>query len=63
MLGAYKTVENWEGTMIDRTGEMRLSSAGLLLLLAAAAMTLFADFGPRPSAGAQAESSFYGLHR
>ncbi|WP_298814522.1 hypothetical protein [uncultured Roseibium sp.] len=49
--------------MIDRTGEMRLSSAGLLLLLAAAAMTLFADFGPRPSGGAQAESSFYGVHR
>jgi len=35
--------------MIERTGEMRLSSAGLLLLLAAAAMTLFADFGPHPA--------------
>jgi len=31
--------------MIKRTEEMKLSSAGLLLLLTAAAMTLFADLG------------------
>lgn len=33
--------------MRKRTEDMKLSSAGLLLLLTAAAMTLFADFGPR----------------
>ncbi|POF28826.1 hypothetical protein [Roseibium marinum] len=40
--------------MIERTGEMKLSSAGLLLLLTAAAMTLFADFDPRQTNGAKA---------
>ncbi|WP_165814592.1 hypothetical protein [Labrenzia sp. 011] len=40
--------------MIERTGGMKLSSAGLLLLLAAAAMTLFADFGPPQTNGAKA---------
>jgi hypothetical protein len=34
--------------MIKRTEEMRLSSAGLLLLLTAVAMTLFAALGPKP---------------
>lgn len=32
--------------MIARIDEMKLSSAGLLLLLAAAAMTVFSDVGP-----------------
>ncbi|WP_428642568.1 hypothetical protein [Roseibium sp.] len=33
---------------------MRLSSAGLLLILAAAAMIVFADFTPRPAMTAKA---------
>ena len=47
--------------MIERTGEMRLSSLGLLLLLAAAAMTLFADLGPKPSTSAKAKSVYQQL--
>jgi len=41
---------------MKRTEEMKLSSAGLLLLLTAAAMTLFADFGPRPDGFARSHS-------
>ncbi|WP_269582640.1 hypothetical protein [Roseibium sp. Sym1] len=33
--------------MMKRTEEMKLSSAGLLLLLTAVAMTLFAALGPK----------------
>lgn len=47
--------------MIERTGEMRLSSLGLLLLLAAAAMTMFADLGPQPSTSAKAKSVYQQL--
>ncbi|MCK7614234.1 hypothetical protein [Roseibium sediminicola] len=42
--------------MMKRTEEMKLSSAGLLLLLTAAAMTLFADFGPKSNGFARAPS-------
>ncbi|EAV46370.1 hypothetical protein SIAM614_11088 [Stappia aggregata IAM 12614] len=50
-----------EDVMIERTGEMRLSSLGLLLLLAAAAMTLFADLGSKPTASAKATSVYQQL--
>lgn len=40
--------------MMKRTEEMKLSSAGLLLLLTAAAMTLFADFSPKSNSFARA---------
>ncbi len=45
--------------MIERTGEVKLSSVGLLLLLTAAAMTLFADNGPRPSSAAKATGGYH----
>ncbi len=40
--------------MIARIDEMKLSSAGLLLLLAAAAMTAFSDVGSETSPQASA---------
>lgn len=40
--------------MIARIDEMKLSSAGLLLLLAAAAMTVFSDVGSDTSTQASA---------
>lgn len=45
--------------MFERTGEMKLSSAGLLLLLAAAAMSLFADHGPQASNAAKAKGMYH----
>lgn len=38
--------------------QMSLSSAGLLLLLTAVAMTLFADFGPLPDRQANAQGLY-----
>ncbi|MEM5584158.1 MULTISPECIES: hypothetical protein [unclassified Roseibium] len=43
--------------MNKRSEEMSLSSVGLLLLLTAAAMTLFADFGPLPDSPAHAREA------
>ncbi len=40
--------------MLKRTEEMKLSSVGLLLLLTAAAMILFADLGPMADKHAKA---------
>ena len=45
--------------MIKRTEEMKLSSAGLLLLLTAAAMILFADLGPKADKQAKAGPATY----
>jgi len=42
--------------MMKRTEEMKLSSAGLLLLLTAVFMTLFADFGPKSDSFARTPS-------
>jgi hypothetical protein len=42
---------------------MRLSSAGLLLLLAAAAMSLFADFSPQASNAAKSQGVYHQLWR
>ena len=47
--------------MIARTDEMKLSSAGLLFLLAAAAMTLFSDTGSSNSSEARANVLYRGL--
>lgn len=46
--------------MIKRTEEMKLSSIGLLLLLTAAAMILFADLGP--SSDKHAKAGFSSSH-
>jgi len=45
--------------MMKRTEEMKLSSAGLLLLLTAAAMTLFADFDPKSKGFARAPTPLH----
>ncbi|CTQ61739.1 hypothetical protein [Roseibium album] len=47
--------------MIARTDEMKLSSAGLLLLLAAVVMTLFSDAGSSTSNEAKANVMYRGL--
>jgi hypothetical protein len=49
--------------MIKRTEEMQLSSAGLLLLVTAAAMTLFADLGALPERAAEAHGAYQTMNR
>ncbi|GAB4513583.1 MAG: hypothetical protein Tsb0019_11030 [Roseibium sp.] len=49
--------------MIKRTEWVKLSSAGLLLLLTAAAMTLFVDLGAINDSAADAASAYQTINR
>jgi hypothetical protein len=46
--------------MFDRSGEMRLSSLGLLLILAACVMTLFIQPSPQYQVDPQTIGAFFG---
>jgi hypothetical protein len=58
--GTFRAIETEIG-VTDNSGDLKLSATGLLLLLLAATMLLFADAGPPHPSSAQSNAIYRGF--